>query len=161
MNTNLNANSRWTIETLEAAIAAEHVQHVGHVTLGAGAATLPAADDGAPVRVSPAQALEAIQRFSGLCWVAQDGGLAGWPEEGPDPEPDLGDYVVARCGDRYPLTKDEFGRDAVVLQDARTGEPVVVFLSDAVYDFIEAADWAVRYDASTNRVVCGAEYCRG
>ena len=84
MNTNLNANSSWTIETLEAAIAAEHVQHVGHLALGCGQAVLPSALDGTPVEVSAAEAAEALERFGGHCWVDESDRLVGWPEDGSD-----------------------------------------------------------------------------
>ena len=65
----------WSIEALEAAIAAESKINVGHLTLGCGEATLPSAEDGAPVAVSASTALEAITQHGGLCWVDGDGGL--------------------------------------------------------------------------------------
>jgi len=63
-------NTNWTIEDIEAAIAAEHKEHVGYLAIGHGRATLPSAKDGWPVRVTAAQVLEALQRYQGHCWVA-------------------------------------------------------------------------------------------
>ena len=87
--TNMSSNiADLTLEQIEAAMDAECVQHIGHLTLGMGEATLPSAKDGAPVSVSAAQALEAIQRFGGACWVDEGGALVGWSEDGPDDGPD-------------------------------------------------------------------------
>ena len=94
MMTNTTTMTTWSIDTVEAAMAATTYTEVGYMTIGCGQATLPDAADGAPVSVSAAVALEAIRRYQGACWVDGDGHLVGWPGEGPDPEPDLGDYVV-------------------------------------------------------------------
>lgn len=93
MNTNLNANSSWTIETVSAAIASEHEQTLGHLAIGGGRAVLPDVVDGSPVAVPAPVALEAIQRYQGDCWVDGDGHLVGWPEDddsGPDGGPEDG-----------------------------------------------------------------------
>jgi len=84
MNTNLNANSSWTIESIEEAMDAESEQTLGHLTLGFGRAVLPSARDGSPVRVSAAEAAEALERFGGHCWVDESDRLVGWPEDGSD-----------------------------------------------------------------------------
>lgn len=87
----MNANiSQWDIDGIEAAIASEQVQHVGHLALGCGRAVLPSAEDGTPVEVSAAEAAEAIERFGGYCWVNESDRLVGWPESGPEDGPDDG-----------------------------------------------------------------------
>jgi len=69
--TNMSSNiADLTLEQIEAAIAAEHKEHVGYLTIGRGRATLPSAKDGWPVSVPVEVALEAIQRYQGHCWVA-------------------------------------------------------------------------------------------
>ena len=65
-----NGTTTWTLDRVEAAIAADSTTTVGYLTLGYGQATLPDAADGAPVAVSAAVALAAITQHSGECWVA-------------------------------------------------------------------------------------------
>ena len=76
-----NGTTTWTLDRVEAAIAADSTTMVGHLTMGNGKAVLPHAEDGAPVSVPPEVALEAIQRYQGECWVTDQGDLVGWPEE--------------------------------------------------------------------------------
>jgi len=77
-------NTTLTLDQIRGFMDAPDRVEIGHVTLGAGAATLPAAEDGAPVSVPAEVALEAIQRYQGACWVAPRpiGGylLLGWDD---------------------------------------------------------------------------------
>jgi len=72
---NTTTTTTWSIDTVEAAMAATTYTEVGYMTIGCGQATLPDAADGAPVSVPAEVALAAITQHGGLCWVAQDGGL--------------------------------------------------------------------------------------
>ena len=98
MNTNLNANSSWTIESIEEAMDAESEQTLGHLTLGFGRAVLPSARDGSPVRVSAETALEGLQRYQGDCWVAHrpTGGYLLLGEDDPVAAEPLPEWLVQR-----------------------------------------------------------------
>jgi len=150
-----NGTTTWTLDRVEAAIAADSTTEVGHLTMWGGQATLPDAADGAPVFVSAAQALEAITQHGGLCWVDESGHLVGWPEEGPDPEPDLGDYDIAR----YVLE----GAVRAVLGDDAVAE--ASYLQET--HRLACARWAIARTGREwvwdlpRRVVIGAAFDRG
>jgi len=67
---NTTTTTTWSIDTVEAAMAATTYTEVGYLSIGRGRATLPSAKDGWPVSVPVEVALEAIQRYQGHCWVA-------------------------------------------------------------------------------------------
>lgn len=75
MMTNTTTTTTWTMDAAERAIAADSTTTVGYLTMGYGQATLPSADDGAPVAITAAVALAAITQHGGECWVDGDGHL--------------------------------------------------------------------------------------
>jgi len=129
----------WSIDTVEAAMAAPTYTEVGYLTMGFGQATLPDAADGAPVSVPAEVALEAITQHGGLCWVDESGHLVGWPEDDSGPEPaaepvpsTLDAWTLQRvqeamdAPDRVEIGHVTLGAGAATLPDAADGAPVSV-----------------------------------
>ena len=75
MTTTNTTTTTWTMDAVVDAIAADGTTTVGYLTMGYGQATLPSADDGAPVAITAAVALSAITQHGGDCWVDGDGHL--------------------------------------------------------------------------------------
>ena len=130
-----------TLDQIRGFMDAPDRVEIGHVTLGAGAATLPAAADGAPVSVPAEVALEAIQRYQGECWVDESGHLVGWPEDDSGPEPrHIGHLIPAHWGD-HPITA---GTVAVLSAYARQGvsHATLDALAAGIEVAVDEAQWA-------------------
>ena len=147
MMTNTTRTTTWSIDTVEAAMAATTYTEVGYMTIGCGQATLPDAADGAPVSVPAEVALEAIQRYQGDCWVAHrpTGGYLLLGEDDPVvPEP-LPEWLVQRVLSE-PLAEEITRRGLVLWWHPVTGSTLWlgVVYSDGRAAGVDARDYHLR-----------------
>lgn len=161
-----STTSMWALADVVSAISDPTITVVGHLAIGGGRAVLPDVVDGSPVEVSPATALEGLQRYGGHCWIDEESGaLVGWPDEDgdgghdgspvPAPEPaapadpaalstiDLVDWIVeAMYAERQVLIGNlTLGMWRAVLPSAENGAPVAVSAAEAAEAIQRFGGW--------------------